>query len=490
MKKRLYILAVVTSMLSLRSADAQQTTLLGHQELIGYFNPSLIGGSNGQVSYLYRYQWEGFGPSSNTLFFKYPLKSSGKFYSPHAIGSFFQYEDFDLVDRTKLEFFMANTLFESDKLRIGFGINAGLSYSGINTDDFNLEELVDPELANVDRRLSVTNKVGFSVYHKFVDVGLAARTFNVQSISDYHSSLSFKVPLKNPKFRLNPIVIFRMTEDFQHQLEGQLKTTYDQKISLTAGYRENFGAIFQLGIRINNSAKVSYGVETPQNNGSSLGLTHELFGSYYFESPALVQHRKDSVIKARRDSLNRARIEKYRTQKAEEAANDDSLSILGTPEKEQPEEQDSDSLNIESEAMKKEDSENNEGEIYTSLDDVVGNISDNTHVILDHIGFEPGLYLLTPDSYQELDKLFNYIRHHKSLHIEIQGHTDNSGSPDTNLSLSRYRALAVYNYLVSRGIDPAKMNVIGYGENQPLYPNDTKENRELNRRIEIVFIRK
>ena len=89
-----------------------------------------------------------------------------------------------------------------------------------------------------------------------------------------------------------------------------------------------------------------------------------------------------------------------------------------------------------------------------------------------------------------MDKLYGYIRHRKSLHIEIQGHTDNSGSPKNNLALSKYRAMAVFNYLISGGIDPARMNVVRYGENQPLYPNDSKGNRELNCRIEIVIIRR
>jgi type IX secretion system PorP/SprF family membrane protein len=478
MRRKKHFLLLLLAALSTGFTRAQSATIIGHQELIGYFNPALISGANGQVSYLYRYQWDDIGPSTNTLFFKYPVKSNGKIYSPHAIGLVFQHEDFNLISRTKLEFFMSNTLVKFDKFRIGAGLNAGLSFGGINTDDFNLEELIDPELANVDKRLSVANKLGLSVHHRLVDFGISARFINAQTVADYHSSLSFKVPLSNSKFRLNPIAVMRMTDTFEYQLEGQLKSTYDDKVSLTAGYRQNFGAIFQLSLRFNNS-KASYGVETPNGDVSSLGLTHELLGSYYFESPALVQHRKDSIIKVRRDSVNRVRVERYRQQQLEKVAGQDSLSRLKIAEKQ----------DIEDKTIPKVVIKNKE-DIYSSLEDLSGKASDNARVILDHIGFEPGLYLLTPDSYKELDKLYNYISHHKSLHLEIQGHTDNSGSPETNLALSRYRALAVFNYLISKGIDVARMNVVGYGENQPLFPNSTPENRELNRRIEIVFIKK
>ncbi len=485
MEKRIHLISSLLLLVSLY-LEAQQSTLIGHQDLIGFYNPALNSGSNGQLSYLYRYQWEGLGPSSNTLYFKYPLKSSGKFYSPHAFGSIFQYEDFNLLDRANLEFFASNTLIKKDKFRIGFGLNLGISYNGVNTDGFNIEEIVDPELGSLDRRLSITNKAGISFSHRLLDVGFAARFINAEVISDYHNSYSFKIPVANPKFNLNPMVILRMTESFEYQLEGQIRSTYDSKLSLAVGYRQNFGAIFELAFNINKVGKVSYGIETPSNEASTLGLTHEILGSYYFESPALVQHRKDSIIKAKRDSLNRARVAKYRKQRQEEIARNDSLSLLKKKEKEVSIVQASDS--VEQDTRKSQKLE--EKGIYSSLEDLPGNVSDNTHIILNHIGFEPGLYLLTPDSYKELDRLFHYIKHHKTLHIEIQGHTDDSGSPETNLSLSRYRALAVYNYLISRGIDPARMNVVGYGENQPLYPNDTDENRELNRRIEIVFIKK
>ncbi|MEQ6168986.1 OmpA family protein [Ekhidna sp. MALMAid0563] len=480
-KKTQFVLSVLLA-LFLNEINAQQSTLMGHQDLLGVFNPSLNGGKMGQVSYLYRYQWEGLGPSSNTLFFKYPLKRSDKPYAPHTIGSVFQYEDLNIVNRARLEFFMSNTLANFDEFKIGFGINAGLSLNGVSTDGFNVEELVDPELANVDRKLVVTNRLGLSVSHSYVDIGFAGQLINGQKVSDYHSSASFKIPIPNPKLRLNPILVMRMTESFDPQMEGQLKTSYDDRISFVVGYRENFGAIFQLGIRINQSVKVSYGLESPNKNTSALGMTHELFGSYFFESPAEVQHRKDSLIKVRRDSVNRARIAKYQKEREEELARKDSLAQLAE-QAELIEEQDS-------VHVVKEPSGGDPEGVYTSFSELEGNASDNTHVILDHIGFEPGLYLLTPDSYAELDKLFNYIRHHKSLHLEIQGHTDNSGTPESNLELSRYRALAVFNYLVSRGVDPARMNVVGYGENQPLYPNDTPVNRELNRRIEIVFIKK
>jgi outer membrane protein OmpA-like peptidoglycan-associated protein len=70
----------------------------------------------------------------------------------------------------------------------------------------------------------------------------------------------------------------------------------------------------------------------------------------------------------------------------------------------------------------------------------------------------------------------------------IIGYTDSTGNPEYNMQLSKRRAQAVADYLVSTGVDPAKLRVVGRGANDPIAPNDTSENRALNRRVDIVVI--
>ena len=76
--------------------------------------------------------------------------------------------------------------------------------------------------------------------------------------------------------------------------------------------------------------------------------------------------------------------------------------------------------------------------------------------------------------------------------ILIMGHTDNSPIKNdvysSNWELSSYRGLAVLDYFLShKGLSPSRFSVGGYGCSKPLYPNDTAENRALNRRVEIIF---
>jgi outer membrane protein OmpA-like peptidoglycan-associated protein len=73
--------------------------------------------------------------------------------------------------------------------------------------------------------------------------------------------------------------------------------------------------------------------------------------------------------------------------------------------------------------------------------------------------------------------------------LEIQGHTDNKGSNDHNMKLSKHRANTVINYLELFGIDSKKLKAKGYGETKPVASNDTEEGRAKNRRVELVKIK-
>jgi OOP family OmpA-OmpF porin len=67
----------------------------------------------------------------------------------------------------------------------------------------------------------------------------------------------------------------------------------------------------------------------------------------------------------------------------------------------------------------------------------------------------------------------------------IEGHTDAIGSASYNMELSRRRAQAVVDYLVSKGVDKSNLQVVPYGESEPIATNKTQEGRAMNRRVEI-----
>lgn len=103
---------------------------------------------------------------------------------------------------------------------------------------------------------------------------------------------------------------------------------------------------------------------------------------------------------------------------------------------------------------------------------------------IDVINFEYAKSTLTRESRQYLDKIATLMLQ-SELEIEVKGHTDGKGSPEFNLELSRKRALAVYNYLVSKGVKKSHLSYSFYGLTQPIADNDTEEGRRLNRRVEF-----
>jgi outer membrane protein OmpA-like peptidoglycan-associated protein len=74
-----------------------------------------------------------------------------------------------------------------------------------------------------------------------------------------------------------------------------------------------------------------------------------------------------------------------------------------------------------------------------------------------------------------------------TVHIEISGHTDNVGNDQLNQTLSENRAKAVYQYLISNQISPARLVYKGYGKTQPIALNTTEEGRQKNRRTEFMI---
>ena len=101
------------------------------------------------------------------------------------------------------------------------------------------------------------------------------------------------------------------------------------------------------------------------------------------------------------------------------------------------------------------------------------------------IVFSPGSTELAADTIEILDAVAETIASYPDQIVEISGHTDSSGDSVVNLELSRERAVAVRDYLVSKGLPSNQLRPIGYGESNPVADNSTSAGRAANRRIEF-----
>lgn len=114
--------------------------------------------------------------------------------------------------------------------------------------------------------------------------------------------------------------------------------------------------------------------------------------------------------------------------------------------------------------------------------------------ILGDVLFDSGKAKIRPESYPILDKVATVLKENvPGLNVGIEGHTDSvpikfSGWK-SNWELSTARALSVLHYLVEeKDIFPQRVSALGYGEYRPVASNSTKEDRQLNRRVEIVIL--
>jgi outer membrane protein OmpA-like peptidoglycan-associated protein len=99
--------------------------------------------------------------------------------------------------------------------------------------------------------------------------------------------------------------------------------------------------------------------------------------------------------------------------------------------------------------------------------------------------------VIATDSMGLVQEIALTIKDHPQLvRIEIQGHTDNSGTPAYNKRLSQERAEAVRNALISLGIESARLTAVGYGQDRALVPNSSEANKAKNRRVQMMILEK
>jgi outer membrane protein OmpA-like peptidoglycan-associated protein len=98
---------------------------------------------------------------------------------------------------------------------------------------------------------------------------------------------------------------------------------------------------------------------------------------------------------------------------------------------------------------------------------------------------------ILPDSMGLVQEIALTLKEHPTLaRVEIQGHTDNSGTPAYNKRLSQERAEAVRSALIALGIESGRLTAVGYGQEKSLVPNSSEANKARNRRVQLIVLEK
>jgi outer membrane protein OmpA-like peptidoglycan-associated protein len=100
--------------------------------------------------------------------------------------------------------------------------------------------------------------------------------------------------------------------------------------------------------------------------------------------------------------------------------------------------------------------------------------------------FDTGRYTLRSPAREALAKLSGIVLAYPGLRLQVEGHTDSTGTATFNQKLSEQRAATVRDYLVQQGLDMNSISAAGLGEDNPIADNSTSVGRQKNRRVEII----
>jgi len=127
--------------------------------------------------------------------------------------------------------------------------------------------------------------------------------------------------------------------------------------------------------------------------------------------------------------------------------------------------------------------------VEIQLKDTRVEVSEGEVVILQKVQFDTGRATIQAASHALLDEVANVLLLNPQIvRVEIQGHTDNVGTEETNLKLSQRRAQAVRDYLVDQGVKKSRLVAEGYGASEPIESNDTEVGRSANRRVQFEIV--
>lgn len=131
---------------------------------------------------------------------------------------------------------------------------------------------------------------------------------------------------------------------------------------------------------------------------------------------------------------------------------------------------------------------NRSATLYLKLELNVQEVTASKNIILNNINFESGKTLLNVLSSNDLQRLVLFLQDNPILKLEIQGHTDNSGSVAGNNKLSQERANSIVSFLIDKGIDKNRLIAKGFGSSVPIASNNTSEGKAQNRRVEMKLV--
>ncbi|QCK15492.1 OmpA family protein [Mangrovivirga cuniculi] len=126
--------------------------------------------------------------------------------------------------------------------------------------------------------------------------------------------------------------------------------------------------------------------------------------------------------------------------------------------------------------------------IKTRIDLKAEPLSKGGNIRMNNLLFQRTTPILLKESYPDLKNIAYIMQRNPKIKIRVEGHTDNVGHDKAKLKLSFDRANMIKSHLINLGVKENRIETIGYGDEKPVAPNDTEDNKQRNRRVEIKIL--
>jgi type IX secretion system PorP/SprF family membrane protein len=311
---------------------------------------------------------------------------------------------------------------------------------------------------------SINSEVGFLYQFKGLELSFASKQV-IQSFSNFGYTgldgyglrrhmvglVGYKFQL-NEKLSLKPSVLYKGINN-TNQFDINADINYKNFIQGGIGYRTQVGLIGRVGVNIQNLFFIGYAYEVPMQN-----IAKYSSGSHEIVIGLKLCKKKKPMI----DSLLTEEVDQPYTVYTVEYKTD-TLIVERV-----------DTIYI------------NQANVNRISDQDANRVLDLASRKLE---FEYDKAIILKKSYGELESLTNLMLIRQDLRIRLDGHTDNNGTDEYNMTLSKNRVQAVKDMLVSNGVDANRIDLYYYGESNPIADNDTEEGQAKNRRVEMHFLK-
>lgn len=454
MKNLIYLLTFILLTASVKAQQLPSTSLYNVNKF--QINSAYAGFNNCTEGYLsHRSQWVGIDAAPKISF----LSLHSGIAKNMGLGANIVFDKTDIISKFSGSLSYAYRIKLGSQHNLRLGLSVGMYQISVKPSNAIVDDITD-DIVIGGNQSSIAFKNDFSLFYNYKNFQLGVSVPQVfetnanYSIVNGNGSFGLKRHIityagynikLTEKLSLQPSALYKTFNGSQNQLDINSQITYNNFVSIGAGYRTNSGLLARFGVNLKELVTLAYAYELPGNNTTSLASsTHEIMlGVKFCES------KQEKIVDIVPNAVPELVVENIPEPVIEvpvikETPIPDPV-IKETP---QPKEIDLSAFNA-------------------------------------SIKFPLDKTTLDKNFEKELNKIVSTLKENPNLNIQIIGHSCDLGNDKIKKDIALDRAKIVETYLIKKGISPNRLEIQGKSDTENLIPNNSEINRQKNRRVDF-----